>query len=209
MLHGACNNVPCFGEMKMARKKKVELIAYQRVLNTIPNYIKEVKRGQQVSSNVVNTFIEDIKPFLTRKGTLKKSAIRTNKQRQTFNKIVTNFKENPYSSVRFRKKIAQKIVQTSVKNKVYNIKEATNVLSTFSDDVARWVIDYAHMDSGQVVKMAKEYSFNNIYKIAKMLKNEIENKIPLEMRTVLKKEPYTDDDVYNTLIDALEKLKNG
>ena len=192
----------------MARKKKVELVAYQRVLNTIPNYIKEVKRGQQVSSNVVNTFIEDIKPFLTRKGTLKKVAIRTNKQREAFNKIVTKFKENPYSSVRFRKKIARKIVQSSVKNKVYNIKEATNVLSTFSDDVTRWVIDYSHMDSGQVVKMAKEYTFDNISKIAEMLKNEIESKIPLEERAVLKKEPYTDDDVYNALIEALEKLKN-
>lgn len=193
----------------MARKKRVELVAYQRVINTIPNYVKEVKRGQQVSSNVVNTFIEDIKPFLTRKGTLKKSAVRTNKQREKFNKIVSKFKENPYSSVRFRKKIARKIIQSSVKNKVYGNKDANNVLSTFSDDVVKWVIEYAHMDSGQVVKMAKEYSFNNIFAVCKILKNEIENKIPLEMRTVLKKEPYTDDDVYNALIDALEKMKNA
>ena len=86
--------------------KGVTIAGYKGALRSAESYRKQVDKGKILQSNVMENFLTDVKPYLTKKGELRKNL--SKKKYEEFNKLVKGFKESPYSSVKKLKEITHK-----------------------------------------------------------------------------------------------------
>lgn len=80
----------------MARKtraKTVKIGAYKRILSQIKQYEKLSAKGKLPASDQKDDVAEQIKGYLTKKGTLSKTKTRSNKQKKAFNAALEEWKK--------------------------------------------------------------------------------------------------------------------
>lgn len=175
-----------------------------RALQSAIAYEKNIILGKEIRSEVVEKFIEDIRPFLNKNGTISKRATRSKKARAKFNKIVKDFKKNPYSSQRFRKKLVKKIVETTKRNTGRSEKTIKKSINLFSDSAMRYLIALAEISSDEVMTIAEEKNIDDVLEVARLMEKELKFGVPEEMSLFDGKPPYTQDDIYLAFERALK-----
>lgn len=170
-------------------KKKID--AYKLALKQLRSYEKNVAMGKELKSSVMEKFKADISPFLNKNGTISKRATRYQKNINTLNSVLSDFKKNPRSTATNRKNIIKKATATAVNNgTVKDIKHYERAINMFSNNVVQALMDVSALDSETVIEWAEdEYKIENYLKLADYLKIQIED-VPDEL-----KKYHSEDDI--------------
>lgn len=190
------------------KKKTVQPIAHKRAIARVESYKKDLAKGKELQSEVIEKFSSDIAPFLTKKGTVRKNL--SAKKTAEFNRLVGEFKKTTsYSRSKSRQKL-KRTVATAVKRGTYTKKESPAILEAFKKQAIRDLSKKGVLESDQVVSLLREFrasnrnSLEDVEKVAKYLINLKEN-VPNEVSGLV-----DFDDTYKMaeqLLKDLDKLK--
>lgn len=190
------------------KKKTVQPIAHKRAIARVESYKKDLAKGKELQSEVIEKFSSDIAPFLTKKGTVRKNL--SAKKTVEFNRIVGEFKKTTsYSRSKAQQK-RKRAVETAEKRGTYTKKESKAILEAFSSQAIRDLSKKQILDSDQVVTLLREFraggkvTKKDFERVAKYLIEQKEN-VPNEVSGLA-----TQDDTYKMaeqLLKDLDKLK--
>lgn len=93
--------------------KGITIQGYKGTLRSLESYKKQLVKGKVLESKTMLDYGAEIAAYLTKKGELRKNL--SKKKYEQFNKLVKDFKESPYSSVKKLKEITQKADETYTK----------------------------------------------------------------------------------------------
>lgn len=186
------------------KKKIVQPIAHKRAIARIESYKKDLAKGKELQSEVIEKFASDIAPFLTKKGTVRKNL--SAKKTQEFNRLVGEFKKSTSYSKQKAQQKKKKTIETAEKRGTYTKKESKAILDAFSSQAIRELSKKQILDSDQVVTLLREYratgktTKEEFEKVAEYLIKEKEN-VPNEVSGLA-----TQDDTYKMAEQILKEL---
>lgn len=170
-------------------KKKID--AYKLALKQLSSYENNVVAGKELKSSVMEKFKADITPFLNKNGTISKRATRYQKNINTLNSVLSDFKKNPHRTATNRKNIIKKATNTAIQNGTVNDKKHyERSISLFSNNVVQALMDVSALDSETVIEWAEdEGKITDYLKLSGYLKIQIED-VPDEL-----KKYHSEDDI--------------
>lgn len=170
-------------------KKKID--TYKLAIKQLRSYEKNVAAGKDLKSSVMEKFKADITPFLNKNGTISKRATRYQKNINTLNSVLSDFKKNPRRAATNRKNIIKKATTTAINNgTVKDIKHYERAINLFSNNVVQSLMDVSALDSETVIEWAEdEEKLADYLKLSDYLKIQIED-VPDEL-----KKYHSEDDI--------------
>lgn len=194
---------------KGKKKKDIKVISDKKALRSLRAYEKAKAKKQETTSRTVEEFKKNISKYYNKDGSLKKSALRTDKAKREYNRLIKEFNQSAYSSQASRKRITNKIIKTSIERGLYDKEQAKNVISAFTSDSIQYLYDKGRLTSDQIQALGKDhntlYDFDNIIeKVAKELKERVDFDTPNEMKGKLH-----EDDFYRVINDTLILIKDS
>lgn len=170
---------------------KQKVSAYKLALKQLQRYEKNVAAGKELKSSVMEKFKAGISPFLNKNGTISKRATRYQKNINTLNSVLSDFKKNPRSTASNRKNIIKKATNTALQNgTAKDKKHYERAINMFSNNVVQALLDVSALDSDTIFEMAEdEDKIENYLKLADYLKIQIED-VPDEL-----KKYHSEDDI--------------
>lgn len=193
----------------MARKKVIVPVAHKRAIARIEQYKENVKSGKELQSEVVERFEADIRPFITKKGAVRKNLSQKNVKK--FNSLVDEFKKQTASSFTRIEQKRKRTIKKAIQNETYTKAEAKTVVKTFMQEAVQHLQKQKglyNFDSSQIVSLAVDYRTKNnitpedINAVAKFIIDQKENDLPEEAKVTLQY-----DDTYNNMQYYLDNIE--
>lgn len=170
----------------MARKRKIRPVPHKGVVRSA----KAIQKDPNIRSDKAEQFLQDIAPFLTKKGELRKNISQKNLEK--FNKIVADYKKGGTPRKSKIKKGLRKQLETARRNQTYDTKKEQRLYQDiFGHDAVRDLMKSHYFESGQVETIIKTHghlgknkiidAFRVIQAINKMnLPAEVEEYFPMD-----------------------------
>lgn len=183
------------------KSKKVKLVSYKRAISQIAIYEKGLATGKERKSSIVEQFRSDISPYLNKNGTLSKRALRSNKARQRFNKIISDFRRSEARTAKNRKSLyearAEGIDNSEfvADNTLTVEKSGKEILDTFielSYDRLMHNVGFRCGDVINLITSSDEVTQEDIREVAEYIQKDMNDSTPSFLKGEL-----TKDKVYN------------
>ena len=147
----------------MAKKKtyKVKPLSPERALQNYDIYQHNRETGKEAKSRTVEKGYEELSKFLTRKGTLKKSALRSQKQIRAYNKAVRKLTTGAYATYSKRERIRKKATATAIEKGTYKKSKSKRVRKAFALDIYHILLDEGLFSSDQLINVAQDYKIDD------------------------------------------------
>ena len=184
---------------------KQKVSAYKLALKQLQTYEKNAATGKELKSSVMEKFKADISPFLNKNGTISKRATRYQKNVNTLNSVISEFKKNPRSTATNRKNIIKKATNTAIQNGTVNDKKHyERAINMFSNNVVQALLDVSALDSETIIEMAEdEDKIENYLKLADYLKIQMED-VPDELKKF-----HSEDDINIAISEFSQMTADG
>lgn len=182
---------------KKKKTKKQKKVALPRYYKQVAKSVKGEKAGYDISN------IEELKPFFTRSGKLKKSALRSNKKREEFTKELQKAKEEIKQIQKEKRELQEQSKEQRKKdrkrkkqNKTYteNGRTTTHDLNTYNAfiDILDEVYDEVALifyDSDQIMQMIEnpQITHDDIVKMIKEMNKRKEESLTDKEKELLKR----------------------
>lgn len=186
------------------KKRTVQPIAHKRAIARVESYKKDLAKGKELQSEIIEQFASDITPFLTKKGTVRKNL--SAKKTAEFNRLVGEFKKTTSYSKQKSQNKRKRTIETAEKRGTYTKQESKAILDAFTSQAIRDLSKKQILDSDQVVTLLREFRANGkttkqeFEKVAKYLIETKEN-VPNEVSGLV-----TQDDTYKMAEELLKDL---
>ena len=147
----------------MATKKiyKVKPLPPERALQNYEIYQHNRETGKEAKSRTVEKSYEELSKFLTKKGTPKKSALRSQKQIRAYNKIVRKLTTGTYATFSKRERIRKKATATAIEKGTYKKNKSKLVRKAFALDIYHVLLDEGFFSSDQLINVAQDYKIDD------------------------------------------------
>ena len=147
----------------MAKKKtyKVKPLSPERALQNYETYQHNRETGKEAKSRTVEKGYEELSKFLTKKGTPKKSALRSQKQIRAYNKIVRKLTTGTYATFSKRERIRKKATATAIQKGTYKRSKGKAVRNAFAIDIYHVLLDAGLFNSEQIINVAQDYKIDD------------------------------------------------
>lgn len=194
--------------VKSMTRKKINIVSNKRAINRIETYKKNVAKGKELHSEVIEEFERNISPYLTKKGTVRKNL--SKKRQEEFNKLVTDFKKTTASSAAKAKQKRKRTVETAAKRGTYSKEESLTIFKAFQESAIRTLSNKKYLDSSQNVMIIRDYvhsgeiSIDEYKKVAQYIIDLKRLQLPQEVTGLIDK----DDDkmLAETLIENFDRI---
>lgn len=194
------------------RGKKIQLVSYKRAIQQIGIYERNLAQGKERPSKQVEEFRKAVAPYLNKNGTLSKRALRSNKAKLQFNRIISEFKRGSARTATARKNLKSKIIEGLnesdfvARNKgAYNVS-GKELLDTFVALSRDDLMNKLGFTCGEVIKLTttvEGVTSADIKKVAEYLVRDKESTTPSFLKGELEQ-----DASYNTAMKMLEYLES-
>ena len=147
----------------MAKKKKykVKPLSHERALQNYEKYQHNRETGKEAKSRTVERAYEELSKFLTKKGTPKKSALRSQKQIRSYNKVVRKLTTGTYATYSKRERIRKKATATAIEKGTYKKSKSKRVRKAFSLDIYHILLDEGFFSSDQIINIAQDFKIDD------------------------------------------------
>ena len=147
----------------MAKKKtyKVKPLSPERALQNYETYQHNRETGKEAKSRTVEKGYEELSKFLTKKGTPKKSALRSQKQIRAYNKIVRKLTSGTYATYSKRERIRKKATATAIEKGTYKKSKSKRVRNAFALDIYHILLDEGLFSSDQLINVAQDFKIDD------------------------------------------------
>lgn len=147
----------------MAKKKtyKVKPLSPKRALQNYETYQHNRETGKEAKSRTVEKGYEELSKFLTKKGTPKKSALRSQKRIRAYNKIVRKLTTGPYATYSKRERIRKKATATAIQKGTYKRNKGKAVRNAFALDIYHLLLDEGLFSSDQLINIAQDFNIDD------------------------------------------------
>lgn len=177
-----------------SKKATIKTESYKSTLKSAQAVSKKTSYQNEKASK----FIEDISPYLTKKGEVRKNLSKAKKEQ--FNRLVREYKESGPTA----KKVREWKKNSYEKGKSQGFYESKagqrKFLNVMNSDAVKGIIKKG-MDSDQIVTLYKTFDHltaKNITDAIEHIKNKMEHDVPDEARTYL-----SQDDAYMAIEEYL------
>ena len=188
----------------MAKKKsyKVKPLPPERALQNYETYRHNRETGKEAKSRTVEKSYEELSKFLTKKGTPKKSALRSQKQIRAYNKIVRKLTTGTYATYSKRERIRKKATATAIQKGTYKKSKSKRVRKAFALDIYHVLLDEGFFSSDQLINVAQDYKIDD--KILEDILTKMYDRYTFDMPEEAKH--YIDKDDFYTQADSILNL---
>lgn len=196
------------------KEKKVALLPYKRAISQIGIYKKGLAEGKELPSDIVEQFVIDISPYLNKKGDdIKKSTLKSNKQRRQFNKIIKEFTDSAYSTRAKRQQVRKSREEGLETSKFVKDNSGTytatgkELLETFTALSRDKLMENVGFTCGDVIKLSTtvdDVTSDDIRAVAEYILRDMNSRTPSYLKGELEQ-----DDTYNTAQRLLEYMKDN
>lgn len=147
----------------MANKKtyKVKPLSPERALKNYETYQHNRETGKEAKSRTVEKGYEELSKFLTKKGTPKKSALRSQKQIRAYNKVVRKMTSGTYATYAKRERIRKKATATAIQKGTYKRNKGKAVRNAFALNIYHVLLDASLFDSEQLINLVNDYKIDD------------------------------------------------
>ena len=147
----------------MARKKTYNVKPLQpyTALHNYEKYQYNREMGRESKSRTMEKGYEELSKFLTRKGTPKKSALRSQKKIREYNKIVRKMTSGAYATYSKRELIRKKATATAIKKGTYKKGKSKRVRKAFALDIYHILLDEGFFSSDQLINVAQDFKIDD------------------------------------------------
>lgn len=147
----------------MAKKKtyKVKPLSSERALRNFETYQHNREIGKEAKSRTLEKGYEELSKFLTKKGTPKKSALRSQKQIRNYNKIVRKLTTGPYATYAKRERIRKRATATAIKKGTYKRNKGKATRNAFALDIYHVLLDEGLFKSDQLINVVQDYKIDD------------------------------------------------
>lgn len=157
----------------MARRvKKKKALPYKGLIRSA----KAIMKDKNMRSDKAEQFLNDVDPFLTKKGELRKNISQS--KLDQFNSIVANYRKGFVPSKKKIKKAMDKQLATAIQNETYNTEKEQKIYQDiFGNDAVKDLMKSKDFESGQIETIIKTFSDKsvdmmiNAFKVIKALKD--------------------------------------
>ena len=201
--------------MTVVAKKtsKIALAQVAGALKSAAKYLESITPHQTPTGRAAklaqhrqhaDKFISDVAKYLNKNGTLSKRALRYNKARKDFNKIVADY----HAGQKFAKRqnaIDRQIKSTMIKNgRVANKEQADDAIQLFKSKSVQYLMDNCGLDSMEIISYTEEgVSIGDLLKMADYFKNKAIAKAPSVFA-----DEFADDDLVLAIDNFIQAIKN-
>ena len=188
----------------MAKKKtyKVKPLSPERALQNYETYQRNRETGREAKSRTVEKGYEELSKFLTKKGTPKKSALRSQKQIRAYNKVVRKLTTGTYATYSKRERIRKKATATAIEKGTYKKSKSKRVRKAFALDIYHVLLDEGFFSSEQLINVAQDYKIDD--KILEDILTKMYDRYTFDMPEESKH--YIDKDDFYTQADSILNL---
>ena len=188
----------------MAKKKtyKVKPLPPERALQNYEIYQRNREIGKEAKSRTVEKSYEELSKFLTKKGTMKKSALRSQKQIRAYNKVVRKLTTGTYATYSKRERIRKKATATAIEKGTYKKSKSRRVRKAFALDIYHVLLDEGFFSSDQLINVAQDYKIDD--KILEDILTKMYDRYTFDMPEEAKH--YIDKDDFYTQADSILNL---
>lgn len=188
----------------MAKKKtyKVKPLPPERALQNYETYQHNRETGKESKSRTVEKGYKELSKFLTKKGTPKKSALRSQKQIRAYNKVVRQLTTGTYATYSKRERIRKKATATAIEKGTYKKSKSKRVRKAFALDIYHVLLDEGFFSSDQLINVAQDYKIDD--KILEDILTKMYDRYTFDMPEEAKH--YIDKDDFYTQADSILNL---
>lgn len=146
----------------MAKKKtyKVKPLPPERALQNYETYQRNRETGKEAKSRTLEKGYEELSKFLTKKGTPKKSTLRSQKQIRAYNKVVRKLTTGTYATYSKRERIRKKATATAIEKGTYKKSKSKKVHKAFALDIYHILLDEGLFKSDQLINAVQDYKID-------------------------------------------------
>lgn len=147
----------------MAKKKtyNVKPLSPERALQNYETYKHNRETGKEAKSRTIEKGYEELSKFLTKKGTPKKSALRSQKQIRAYNKVVRKLTTGTYATYSKRERIRKKATATAIEKGTYKKSKSKRVRKAFALDIYHVLLDEGFFSSDQLINVAQDFKIDD------------------------------------------------
>lgn len=147
----------------MAKKKtyKVKPLSPERALKNYEIYQHNRETGKESKSRTLEKGYEELSKFLTKKGTMKKTALRSQKQIRAYNKVVRKLTTGTYATYSKRERIRKKSTATAIEKGTYKKSKSRRVRKAFALDIYHILLDEGLFSSEQMINIAQDFKIDD------------------------------------------------
>ena len=188
----------------MAKKKtyKVKPLSPERALQNYETYQHNRETGKEAKSRTVEKGYEELSKFLTKKGTPKKSALRSQTQIRGYNKVVRKLTTGTYATYSKRERIRKKATATAIQKGTYKRSKGKKIRNAFALDIYHILLDEGFFKSDQLINVVQDYKIDD--KILEDILTKMYERVVFD--TPEEAKSYIDKDGFYTQADSIINL---